>query len=302
MNIKEILDVIGTNGQVVIMKEGLETVCDGLFNLFFNWRKQSDKLKLAESDIIAQCILQIAICKIRTLLSMCNGISIMPKDEHIKVIDVPSMISVLRSLYELTFVFHNIYAEQDSPLERDIVLYIWEIRGLNNRQNLPYVPIEYVEKEDEEKKQISVLREKVELLAEKLHLSEELKKQLRKVTASTSVDIKGYRFKKDIENKRIVAFEDVRFKDGAEDLLKTNAPTYRFLSIHGHPSYLGVLQFGQLFNNETDKEFLRTIVTCACKLASTMAVDFRNHITGADEIFTNLDEKSRSYIETLYNS
>ena len=142
----------------------------------------------------------------------------------------------------------------------------------------------------------------MELLAEKLHLSEELKKQLRKVTACPSVDIKGYRFKKDIENKRIVAFEDVRFKDGAEDLLKTNAPTYRLLSIHGHPSYLGVLQFGQLFNNETDKEFLRTIVTCACKLASTMAVDFRNHITGADEIFTNLDEKSRSYIETLYNS
>lgn len=35
MNIKEYLDVIGTNGQVAIMKEGLETVCDGLFNLFF---------------------------------------------------------------------------------------------------------------------------------------------------------------------------------------------------------------------------------------------------------------------------
>lgn len=302
MNIKEYLDVIGTNGQVAIMKECLETVCDGLFNLFFNWRKQSDKLKLAESDIIAQCILQITICKIRTLLSMYNGISIMPKDEQIKVVDVPSMISVLRSLYELTFVFHNIYAEQDSLLERDIVLYIWEIRGLNNRQNLPFVPIEYREKENDEKKQISRLKEKVELLAEQLHLSEELIKQLRKVTDSPSVDIKGYRFKKDIENKRIVAFEDVRFNDGAEDLLKTNAPVYRFLSIHGHPSYLGVLQFGQLFNNGTDKEFLRTIVTCACKLASTIAVDFRNHITGADEIFTNLDEKSRSYIETLYNS
>ena len=147
-----------------------------------------------------------------------------------------------------------------------------------------------------------ILKEKVELLAEQLHLSEELRNQLRKVTASTKSDIKGYRFKKDIESNRIVAFEDTRFNDGAEDLLKTNAPVYRLLSIHGHPSYLGVLQFGQLFNNGTDKEFLRTIMTCACKLASTIAVDFRNHITGADEIFTNLDEKSRSYIETLYNS
>ena len=84
--------------------------------------------------------------------------------------------------------------------------------------------------------------------------------------------------------------------------MKTNAPTYRLLSIHGHPSYLGVLQFGQMFNNETDNEFLRTIITCACKLASTIAVDFRDHVIGADEIFANLEEKSKSYIETLYNS
>lgn len=301
MDTEKIIESIGIDGQIAIMRSGLETVCDGLFHLYYGWRRSKEKEDVPESDAIAQCILQMVVCKIRTLLIMCDGINVRPEKDTIRILDIPSLISVLRSLYEMVFVFHNIYAEQETKEERDVILYIWEIRGLNNRQNLPIVPISFRKKEDVEKKQIEDLRNKIEKIAVNLTMSDEIRGQLAKVVSSKSVDIKGYRFKKDCENSRIIAFESYRYEEGAETLLRTDAPTYRFLSIHGHPSYLGVLQFGQMFNSETDKKILRTILTCACKLASTIAMDFREHIDDADDVFSQLNENEKEYIKTLYN-
>lgn len=300
MDIDKFLNGIGIHKQNEILTSSLGTICDGLFHLCYQWRIiVNDGKNISESDKIAHCILQIVICKIRTLLVMCDGINVEPEKITNRILDIPSLISVLRSLYEMAFVFHNIYTEQETEEERDIVLYLWEIRGLNNRQNLPIVPLLYKSKEEDEKKQIKDLKRKIERIAVNLNLSDELKKQLTKVVESKSVDIKGYRFKKDSENNSIIAFEGYRFEEGAEALLRTDAPTYRFLSIHGHPSYLGVLQFGQMFANDIDKEFLRTILTSACILSSTIATDFYKNIRGADAIFSELPEKEKDLIIIL---
>lgn len=109
------------------------------------------------------------------------------------------------------------------------------------------------------------MRHKNESIVAKLAMSDEIRRQLTKVVRSKSVDVKGYRFKKDIDNNRIIAFDCYRYKERTEGLLRTAALAFRFLSIHGHPSYLGVFQFGQTFNNDSDKDFLRTILTCAYK-------------------------------------
>ena len=301
MDTEKIIENIGIDGQIAIMRSGLKTVCDGLFHLYYGWRRSKEQEDVPESDAIAQCILQMVVCKIRTLLVMCDGINVKPEKNTIKVLDIPSLLSVLRSLYEMVFVFHNIYAEQGTKEERDVILYIWEIRGLNNRQNLPIVPISFRKKEDDEKKQIEDLKKKIEKIAANLTMSDEIRCQLTKVVSSKSVDIKGYRFKKDRKNSRIIAFESYRYEEGAEALLRTDAPAYRLLSIHGHPSYLGVLQFGQMFNNETDKNFLRMILTCACKLASTIAMDFYEHIDCAVDAFSKLKDSEKDYIITLHN-
>lgn len=55
------------------------------------------------------------------------------------LIDVHSCASLVRALYERAFIFRNIYVSTDNVLERDLLLYIWEIRGLNNRVNLKNV-------------------------------------------------------------------------------------------------------------------------------------------------------------------
>ena len=128
------------------LKDCLELVCDGLFHLFYNWRKEKEGFEntVSEADAYAQCLLQMAVCKIRTIINLCDGVAVVPENRSIKVLDIPSMCSVVRSLYELTFVFHNIYVEQNSLIERNIVLKIWQIKGLNNRQNFPSVPAEYI--------------------------------------------------------------------------------------------------------------------------------------------------------------
>lgn len=301
MDMDKILNGRDINEQIGLLKNCLGTICDGLFHLYYQWRISIDVKNVSESDAIAQCILQMVVCRNRTLLVMCDGVNVRPENDTNRILDIPSMISVLRSLYEMVFIFHNIYAEQETEKERDIVLYLWEIRGLNNRQNLPIVPSSFKGKEEDEKKQIEYLKRNIEKIAANLNLSDELKGQLTKVMTSKSVDIKGYRFKKDCESNSIIAFKDYRYEEGAEALLKTDAPTYRFLSIHGHPSYLGVLQFGQMFANDTDKSFLRTILTCACKLSSTIATDFHKNICGADIIFSQLPENEKGFITTLQN-
>lgn len=302
MDADKFVNNIGVEEQNKIMGNCLKIVCDGLYHLYYGWRRSKEKMSVTESDAIAQCILQMVVCKIRTLLIMCDGINVRPEKGTIRILDIPSLISVLRSLYEMVFVFHNIYAEQETKEEREIVLGIWEIRGLNNRQNMPVIPLPFIEKEKIEKKEIENLKRRIISIATNLDMPDKVRKQVINVASIKTVEIKGYRFKKDNENKSIIAFIDYRYEDGAETLLRTDAPAYRFLSIHCHPSYLGVLQFGQMFNSEADKKFLRTILTCACKLASTIAMDYREHINGAENAFSQLNENEKEYIKILYNS
>ena len=300
MDIQQNLDNIGIDGQNIIMKDVLSSLGDGLFHLFYNWRLCYDNKDISEVESVSQCILQIIICKIRTLVSMCEGIKLIPDNLPTKVLDIPSMMSVLRSLYEATFVFHNIYAEQNTILEREIVFNIWKIRGLNNRQKLQNVPNQYIVKEKNEKKQIDEIKRRILTLAEKLELSESIMQQLQNVISSNTVDIKGYKFEKD-NNSKIISFNSIRFEQGTEGLVgKSLMPLYRFLSIHGHPSFLGVLQFGQMFNTNDDIKFLKTLLTIASRLASVVAVDFRDNIIGAKEIYDNLPETEKKNIQECY--
>lgn len=302
MNIEQYVENLSTEKQNEIMKEALACIGDGLFHLFFCWRLSYGKKNGTEANAISQCLLQITVCKIRTLVAMCEGISLNPNELPIKALDIPSMFSVLRSLYELAFVFHNIYAEQDTNTERDLVLYLWEIRGLNNRQNLKHVPSQYEAKEENEKIKVNELKEKIYALAAELKLPQHIMPQLKKVVTSSSVDIKGYKFKKD-EHLNIISFDSIRFEQGIEAFLgDSQAPLYRFLSIQGHPSYLGILQFGQMFDSNQDVEFLKTILTCASNLASIIAIDFRDNIIGAKEIFNTLPEKEKRFIKVCHNS
>ena len=286
-----------TNVQIDILREYTECISDVVFKMYYNWRRTHNNNDISEADAIAQCILQIMHCKIKSFLKLSEGIAVVPNNESCIILDVPSLTTIVRSMYELTFIFHNIYAEQKSEAEKEIILYLWEIRGLNNRQGLSNIPAEYKGKEEKEKAQIEELRGKIKNITKDLNTSNEIKRQIEGVLKNNSTKIKGYRFVKD-NNDRIISFEDIRMEDYAGQLLciDENLDVYRFCSIHTHPSYLGILQFGQMYNSNADKQFLKTLAMTVCKLSCTIIKDFTDNIKGAHEIFQNLSESEKGMI------
>ena len=134
-----------------------------------------------------------------------------------------------------------------------------------------------------------------------MHLSDNLKEKLDNYANSSSVNIKGYKFERDTSGSQIIALKEISFKDRAEELLnmEVNFPLYRFLSVQAHPSYLGLLQFGQMFNENKDTSFLNVLLITTCKLASKMAIDFRDNIVDAKELFSGLGQKEKYFIDNF---
>ena len=237
------------------------------------------------------------ICKVYSVIKLSEGNAIIPEKPSLKVLDVPTLTSVVRNMYEMAFVFHNIFVEQASTEEREILLYLWEIKGLNNRQGLHMVPAEYKDQEKREKREIDELRNKIIATLDKMNVSTKVKKEILKVIETKGSNIKGYNFEKD-EDGKIVLFKDVRFDSGYDELKKNIHPnTYKFMSFITHPSYLSVLQFGQMFNQNEDKAHLRTLLAVATQLASRMCLDFVHSVTDAQAVYDALDDEGKMIIE-----
>lgn len=286
------------DNQIPIYTEMLSGVGNCMLNLQYNWRRYVETKEVDEADAVAQCMLQMMICKIRSVTNLSKGNVLIPDKPSLKILDIPTIASVVRTMYEMAFVFHNIFVEQSSKEERDILLYLWEIKGLNNRQGLHMVSTEYKDQEKREKQQIDELRNKIIAIFEKINVSYKANNDILKMINGEGTTIKGYSFEKD-ETGRIVSIIDVRFDAGYRGLQNHIHPyTYRFLSFLAHPSYISVLQFGQMFNKNEDKIQLRTLLVLAIQMASRMCLDFVHSVTDAQKVYNALDDEGKMIIET----
>ena len=91
------------------LKTCVKDISESMFNIFYPWRKNTNPQNVTEDKAIAQCIFQMVMCKTHSILSLSEGISIIPNNENFKLIDANSIYSVLRSLYETIFIFRNIF-------------------------------------------------------------------------------------------------------------------------------------------------------------------------------------------------
>ena len=162
------------DNQILIFSEVLTGVGNCMLNLHYSWRRYVETKEVDEADAIAQCMLQMMICKVRSVTNLSEGIVINPDTPSLRILDIPTIASVVRNMYEMAFVFHNIFVEQSSKEERDVVLYLWEIIGLNNRQGLHLVPDEYKNREADEKRQIDGLRSKIIAIVDKINVSDKV--------------------------------------------------------------------------------------------------------------------------------
>lgn len=116
--------------------------------------------------------------------------------------------------------------------------------------------------------------------------------------------LKMYRFKKNkVQNGIIEQFEFISFKKAPQEVLgyKEDPGIYNLLSMHTHPSYLSVLQFGQMYNSKDDIHFLKTILTSLCALTSLFVLDFCKFMKGSQAYFDNLSEDRKLLIYACVN-
>ena len=172
LSTEEYLSQLDESNVILFFKEHIENLCHTVFKLIHQLRSywKYNQKTVSESDCIAQCMLQMGLLRTKSILNLLKGQSLL-ENSNLLIQDIPSILSVLRSYYELCFTFHNIFITQQSDAEREIVLSIWEIRGFQNRQGLNNVPEEYKEKEAKEKNEIENLKNKVSVLLLQLKVS-----------------------------------------------------------------------------------------------------------------------------------
>ncbi|MBQ8361345.1 MAG: hypothetical protein IJX44_05270 [Bacteroidaceae bacterium] len=272
----------------------LEYFCNNSYLLVSKFRENIAKSDDDEEFAIAQCILQIAVCRIQSLLKLSSGICIVPNRKEISLLEPTSMVAILRSLYELVFIFRNIYIMTDNAYERRILLNIWQIRGYNNRQSQKAIPkkeefrSEYSKKQEEDKLHIEELKKAIEQNLTTLNITNGAKSQIRKIMNSGSSAINGYKFEK--TNEVISSFSKISLTDSPEYLYENHELDiiYPLLSMYTHPSYLSVLQFGQMFNNNYNEDLLMTILKSACLLNVRIIHDFCQFIPVCQEYYKDI--------------
>lgn len=226
--------------QVSSLKNALNEELKRTFNLITNTRKEWESSLdcISESLCISQCIVQMICLKISTVLMLSEGTLMTTNNSNYRIFDFSSVLPVIRSAYELCFIYHNIFITTETNIEQEILLNIWKIRGLNSRQNLVNFPEKYTAKYTNEKQHISDLKNKILNLVDKLEISDKAKKDMNGIINYKGDKIKGYKFVK--ENGIIIKIEGIHANQGVKDIpqFKNTDALYNWISMHTHASYL----------------------------------------------------------------
>lgn len=174
--------------------EAIRTLLDETVDVIHLWKIENPNA--CEADSISQCHLQMATSTVESILSLAKGIH-WGKYKTI-LIDVNACASLVRSFYERAFIYRNIYLSTDNIEERDLLLYIWEIRGLNNRLNLKNVPDQFFSNLDHDRQEVAKLRKTLYEMVADLDTTKTAREQISNAIRKDTAQIKGFRFIKEM--------------------------------------------------------------------------------------------------------
>lgn len=292
---EQIVNNMSKDDFISLMEEIIEQNCKTMFQLTHQWSQIH--CKTPPKNYFANCMMVQQIANARSILLLSDGIQLSTEKTNCLVIEPTSVVAIVRAMYERAFIFNNLYLSPSTKEEGEILYNIWTIKGLKNRQNIQNTPVKYIKQQEKAKLQIEECTHKIKTLLEKMDITPEAKKTIINITNNKSVTPKGYNFIKD-EKDTIVNFEEISLSKGANILLGDNfPPLYRILSMHTHPSYLGVLQFSQMFDeNEKNKDFLKDLLVSTNLFLGQIAKDFITSIQGAKEIYETFNKEEQSWL------
>lgn len=265
------------------LEQCMSDIYSSMFRIWKQWRDDHEN-NYIDVDAISQCMLQMMMLKLKTLEQMFQGVIIRPDEiVDVRILDTSSMSAIIREMYELAFIYHNIFVAPDTEEEREILINIWKIRGLNNRVNLPS-PQSYEKNIENDKLGIIEYRKLIFDILGSIESTASARTKINQAANKDIPNLNGFKFVKN-EDGVIIGFEPVPFSN--VDALFPNRQyeaLYPYLSANSHPSFLGVLQFGQMYDAKQDKEVVTLFAQTACLCAAKMTKDVCSVITGGSEI------------------
>ena len=182
-----------------------------------------------------------------------------------------------RGIYEQTIIFRNLFVYPETDVEKMILLNLWKIKGLLNRQDLKKMPEKYSEMVKREAEEISNLKREIYSLPEHVinragikAIENFLKRYKGKDTLFT-----GYKFKK--KGSVINGGEAISFTKAPKEFLHSDdldVVLYRLLSLHSHSSYLSVLQFQEVRQLNEYWDYAILILRGLCYMMDIFISDF----------------------------
>ena len=184
-----------------------------MYNIYVEW-KVSQSVPLTESERMAENMYRLMIFKAKSIGLMSQGVAITPTQKSI-IPDPSTIYPVLRSMYELLFLFRCIFVSSRNDLERELLLNLWKIRGYNNLIRIPDKELnkEYKDEKEFAKVENKTLRIKIRELFDKLALSPSVIDTIENSMNNNTPALKGFMFDHCEHCDNITAFRTLDFSD-----------------------------------------------------------------------------------------
>lgn len=225
-------------------------------------------------------------------LSLLDGVGYNKGIDRLNPIVDPSVLfSVARRIYESVIAFEILFVIPDSEDKKAILYNLFMAHGLSERlKNIDEEMRSHnPQRVIEEQKSIDDCMKDIEETNLYSNLSQQTKNQIKNAFGIRY----RYVFEEGNTMKR-VSFEDayklLRIKN---DLLEN---TYSFFSLHGHPSYLALIQFKDAFKNDyrADLTIMAPHATqCVLAFMSIFIVDYMKLVPEIKVMYDKLEEPRR---------
>ena len=289
MNEENIIDQLR-----LLLKEMSET----LFHIYIDWFR-TFRRPLTECEIMATNIYRMMVWKAKTILLLSNGIEILPTQKEI-IANPSNMYPVLRSMYEMLFLFRCIYVSSRNDDERELLLKVWKIRGNNNLMQIPKDELddELRNKKENAKQENKTLICDIHNLESKLSLSPSIIGSIELCINSSTPVLKGFKFEHCDNCDAIIDFRDMNFSDKEmnRDLSGTSY-SYTQLSAQSHPSFIGVKDFADTYNKKEEIEATKQILKQTIHFLHLFVKDFCEY----KEEYRHIYDEKGSRIEGIVN-
>ena len=245
--------------------EDLRQVVDELakimFDIYVEWYA-SLRSPLTESERMAINMYRMMVFKAKSIGLMSQGIVIIPTQKSI-IPDPSTIYPVLRSMYELLFLFRCIFVSSKNDKERELLCKLWAIRGNNNLIGIPNEELDEKNRSKKKNKKAEnrMLRIEIRELMHQFVLSPSVIDKIEKSINNNSPILKGFKFEHCDNCDNIIDFTELNFSNVSLGKAFSGASyIYSHYSAHSHPSFIGVKHFEEMYYDKDEYIFMKEIL------------------------------------------